>query len=106
VPGVGPTASIAASGGWAALRRGPPGPFRGSKRNARISSLGQLLGSREPGIGCDECFEEIGRYVALRPEVVTPGQPAGGGFEADPCGKASTKTLARRGGFDDVGGTT
>ena len=28
-------------------------------------SLGRLLGPREPEIGCDECFEQLDRYVEL-----------------------------------------
>jgi len=28
-------------------------------------TLGNLLGPAEPEIGCDECFEELDRYVEL-----------------------------------------
>ena len=28
-------------------------------------ALGRLLGPKEPEIGCDECFEELDRYVEL-----------------------------------------
>ena len=28
-------------------------------------ALGRLLGPRDPEIGCDECFEQIDRYVDL-----------------------------------------
>ena len=28
-------------------------------------ALGRLLGPREPEIGCDECFDQIDRYVDL-----------------------------------------
>ena len=28
-------------------------------------ALGQLLGRSEPEVGCDECFEELDRYVEL-----------------------------------------
>jgi anti-sigma factor RsiW len=28
-------------------------------------ALGRLLGPAEPEVGCDECFEELDRYVEL-----------------------------------------
>ena len=28
-------------------------------------SLGRLLGPSEPEVGCDECFDELDRYVEL-----------------------------------------
>jgi hypothetical protein len=28
-------------------------------------ALGRLLGSADPEIGCDECFEQLDRYVEL-----------------------------------------
>lgn len=29
------------------------------------AALGRLLGPSEPEVGCDECFEELDRYVEL-----------------------------------------
>ena len=29
-------------------------------------ALGRLLGPAEPEVGCDECFEELDRYVELQ----------------------------------------
>ena len=33
--------------------------------NSRDSLLGRLTGPREPEVGCDECFEQLDRYVEL-----------------------------------------
>jgi anti-sigma factor RsiW len=35
------------------------------ERPDRKQALGRLLGPREPEIGCDECFDQIDRYVEL-----------------------------------------
>jgi hypothetical protein len=41
-------------------------------------ALGRLLGPTEPEIGCDECFEQLDRYVELElagedPDRAIPG---------------------------------
>jgi hypothetical protein len=41
-------------------------------------ALGRLLGPSSPEIGCDECFEELDRYVELElagldPDAAIPG---------------------------------
>jgi hypothetical protein len=35
------------------------------KRPERKQALVRLLGPDEPEVGCDECFEELDRYVEL-----------------------------------------
>jgi hypothetical protein len=35
------------------------------KRPERKQALVRLLGPGEPEVGCDECFEELDRYVEL-----------------------------------------
>lgn len=35
------------------------------KRPERKQALVRLLGPSEPEVGCDECFEELDRYVEL-----------------------------------------
>lgn len=35
------------------------------ERRELQQALGRLLGPAEPEIGCDECFEELDRYVEL-----------------------------------------
>jgi hypothetical protein len=35
------------------------------KRPERKQALVRLLGPNEPEVGCDECFEELDRYVEL-----------------------------------------
>jgi len=48
------------------------------ERNDLNVVLGRLLGPAEPEIGCDECFEELDRYVGLElqgkdAEAAVPG---------------------------------
>jgi len=47
-------------------------------RPDRKQALGRLLGPAAPEIGCDECFEELDRYVELElagadPDAAIPG---------------------------------
>ena len=37
-----------------------------SDRSKLEETLNSLLGPAEPEIGCDECFDELDRYVELR----------------------------------------
>jgi hypothetical protein len=49
-----------------------------SERGDLKQALGRLLGPAAPEIGCDECFEQLDRYVELElaggdPDNVIPG---------------------------------
>jgi hypothetical protein len=50
-------------------------------RSARARIVGRLLGSAGPEISCEECFEQLDRYVELElagadAEAVVPGMRA------------------------------
>jgi hypothetical protein len=47
----------------------------------RPDMIGRLLGPEGPELGCDECFEELDRYVELEvagrdPDAAVPGMAA------------------------------
>jgi hypothetical protein len=49
-----------------------------SERPDLKQALGRLLGPATPEVGCDECFEQLDRYVELEltgrdPDSVMPG---------------------------------
>ena len=48
-------------------------------------ALGRLLGPPEPEVGCDECFEQLDRYVELELAGADP-QPAQPGIRAHHAG--------------------
>jgi hypothetical protein len=50
-------------------------------KQAREQLVGRLLGPAEPELGCDECFDELDRYVDLAatgadPDAAVPGMRA------------------------------